>query len=125
MWWLIPLAFTISPSLAQAPGWCKEPALALVADGIPVKHLKLTEAAEVVLLGEEPEVDYTTTTTTTTTTTHQHLVEGDIPCYVSLDYLAVGGGGGYFGAGGGSGYWKRSSISGPRGGSLLVSYPNR
>ena len=90
MWWLIPLAFTISPSLAQAPGWCKEPALALVADGLPVKHLKLTEATEVLLLGE-----------------------GE--CDVKVSFLIVGGGGGYFGAGGGSGRIWESLVQWPAG----------
>ena len=89
MWWSICLALTILISLA-AGELCQEPGLALVADGLPVKHLKLTEATEVMLLGE-----------------------GE--CDVKVSFLIVGGGGGYFGAGGGSGRIWESLVQWPAG----------
>ena len=70
---------------------CQEPGLALVADGAPVDHLMLTEATEVMLLGE-----------------------GE--CDVMVSYLAVGGGGSSFGAGGGSGGVTFGQVSWPAGG---------
>ena len=89
MWSSICLALTILISLA-AGELCQEPGLALVADGLPVKHLKLTEATEVMLLGE-----------------------GE--CDVKVSFLMVGGGGGYFGAGGGSGRIWESLVQWPAG----------
>ena len=89
MWWSICLALTILISLA-AGELCQEPGLALVADGLPVNHLKLTEATEVMLLGE-----------------------GE--CDVKVSFLIVGGGGGYFGAGGGSGRIWESLVQWPAG----------
>ena len=72
---------------------CQEPGLALVADGAPDDHLMLTEATEVMLLGE-----------------------GE--CDVMVSYLAVGGGGSYYGAGGGSGGVTFGQVSWPAGGSV-------
>ena len=73
---------------------CQEPGLALVADGAADDHLMLTEATEVMLLGE-----------------------GE--CDVMVSYLAVGGGGSYYGAGGGSGGVTFGQVSWPAGGSVL------
>ena len=72
---------------------CQEPGLALVADGAADDHLMLTEATEVMLLGE-----------------------GE--CDVMVSYLAVGGGGSYYGAGGGSGGVTFGQVSWPAGGSV-------
>ena len=88
------LLFAISLSFATGE-LCHEPGLALVADGTPVDHLMLTEATEVMLLGE-----------------------GE--CDVMVSYLAVGGGGGYFGAGGGSGEVTYGQVSWPAGGFVKV-----
>ena len=87
------LLFAISLTFANGEP-CQEPGLALVADGSPVDHLMLTEATEVMLMGE-----------------------GE--CDVMVSYLAVGGGGGYFGAGGGSGGMIFGRVSRPAGGSML------
>ena len=96
------LLFAISLTFT-AGDVCQEPGLALVADGAPVDHLMLTEATEVMLLGE-----------------------GE--CDVMVSYLAVGGGGSYFGAGGGSGGVTFGQVSWPAGGSVLwlwffISFP--
>ena len=81
-------AFSLTFTTAEV---CQEPGLAFVADGTPIDHLMLTEASEVILLGE-----------------------GE--CDVMVSYLAVGGGGGYFGAGGGSGEVTYGQVSWPAGG---------
>ena len=88
------LLFAISLSFATGE-LCQEPALALVSDGTPLAHLMITEATEVMLVGE-----------------------GE--CDVMLSYLAVGGGGGYFGAGGGSGEVTYGQVSWPAGGIVKV-----
>ena len=84
------ILFAISITFATGE-LCKEPGLALAADGSPLDHLMLTEATEVLVLGE-----------------------GE--CDVMVSYLAVGGGGGHLGGGGGSGEVTYGQVSWPAGG---------
>ena len=94
------LLFVVSLSFANGE-ICQEPGLGKLsadgnwAEGSPDTALMLTEASEVMLLGE-----------------------GE--CDVMVSYLAVGGGGGYFGAGGGSGEVTYGQVSWPAGGMVEV-----